>query len=128
MARLRFATVESDSAPPSGQVSLYAKTDNNLYLQNAAGDEYLIFTSGIPGVGGYFVEQFQIDVEELTAKEVILSGNPTQPTRTLLAVDGAGGIAFYGLDFTVTGNTLSWDGTRLDGLLELNDLIQVIYF
>lgn len=128
MARLRFATIASESAPPAGQVSVYAKTDNNLYMQTSAGNEYLIFNSGIPGVGGYNVEQFQIDLSELTAKEVILSSTPTHPTRTLLSVDGGAGLGFYGLDFTVSGNVLSWSGTSLDGLLELNDLIQVIYF
>lgn len=128
MARLRFSTIASEVAPPNGQISLYAKTDNNLYLQTADGDEYLIFNSGIPGVGGYFVEQFEIDLNEASSKSVTLSNAPTQPTRTLLCVDGAGSLGFYGFDFTVDGNTLKWSGNRLDGLLEVGDLIQVIYF
>ena len=48
------------------------------------------------------------------------------PERTLLTPDG-GLNSFYGLDFTVAADVLSWSGLRLDGLLEPGDVLQVIY-
>lgn len=127
MARIRLATIPNDVNPPSGQVSIYAKSDDNLYLRTAPGNEYLIFTSGIPGVGGYKVEQITISAAQEATQAIILNEQPTQPTRTLMFIDGAGS-TFYGLDFTVSGNVLSWAGTRLDGLLAENDLVRLVYF
>jgi len=127
MARIRLATIPTDENPPAGQVAVYAKSDDNLYLRTAPGNEYLIFTSGIPGVGGYQVEQLTISAAQAAAKQIILANTPTQPTRTLLFVDGAAA-TFYGLDFTVSGATLSWNGTRLDQLLAENDLVRIVYF
>lgn len=127
MARIRIATTPDDSAPPSGQVSIYAKSDDNLYLKNSAGSEFLLLTDSTPGVGGYSVEQHSIDLAQYTAKEIELDNSPTQPLRTLLFIDGAPP-AFYGLDYTVSGNVLTWSGTRLDGLLEVSDRVKIVYF
>lgn len=127
MARLRLTKIGGDSAPPSGQVSVYAKTDDNLYLQTDAGNEYQLLNSGTPGVGGYQVEQHEIDPGQLAAKQIVLLDVPTHPSRTLVFIDGAGA-TFQGLDFEVSGNTVSWSGKRLDGLLDLNDRIQIVYF
>ena len=127
MARIRLATTPTDTTPPAGQLSIYAKPDDNLYLKTSAGAEYLIFNDGIPGVGGYEVEQITVSAAQELATEIVLSSTPTQPTRTLLFIDGAPA-TFYGLDFTVTGNVLSWGGTRLDGLLVEDDLVRIVYF
>lgn len=127
MARIRLGQVASESPPPAGQLSIYSKTDDQLYFQNSAGLEFLIANSGSPGFGGYQTEQHLIDMTQLFDKEIILSSAPVYPERTLLLIDGAGS-TFYGVDFTVTGNVLSWESLRLDGLLGLDDRVQIIYF
>lgn len=127
MARIRLGQVASESPPPAGQLSIYSKTDDQLYFQNSAGLECLIAHSGSPGYGGYQTEQHLIDLTQLFDKEIVLSSTPVYPERTLLFIDGAGA-TFYGVDFTVTGNVLSWETLRLDGLLGLDDRVQIIYF
>jgi hypothetical protein len=127
MARIRLGQVVSESAPPSGQISVYAKTDENLYIQTPGGDEFQILTDHTPGVGGYNTEQHIIDLTQFAAKEIELSDTPIYPTRTLFFIDGAGP-TFYGLDFTVSGNVLTWNSLRLDGLIGLDDRVQIVYF
>lgn len=127
MARIRLGQVVSELAPPVGQVSIYSKVDDKLYFQTSGGNEYELFSSGTPGVGGYEVEQHEIDLTQFTTGEIILAETPTHPEKTLLMIDGAGS-CFYGLDFTVSGNVLTWNGLRLDGLIGLDDLVQIIYF
>lgn len=127
MARIRLGQIATESAPPAGQISFYAKTDDNLYFQTGSGDEYQLLNSGTPGVGGYKVEQHLVDLGQLVSKEIELSEIPTHPTMTLVQIEGAGP-TFYGVDFTVSGNVLTWNSLRLDGLLGLNDRVQIIYF
>lgn len=128
MARIRLATTPTTDTPPVGQVSVYAKSDLKLYLKDETGAEYQLLTSGTPGVGGYFVDYYTLDAGEVTAKEIELSGSPTQPTRVLLDIADGGGSRTYLLDYTVSGNVLSWNGLRLDGLLEEGDELRVVWF
>lgn len=128
MARILLATVPTLDTPNVGQVSIYSKADLNLYLKDETGAEYQLLTNATPGVGGYNVDYFVISASEELAKEVELSGTPTSPTKTLLDIAEGGGAQIYSVDFIVSGNTLSWNGTRLDGLLEEGDEIRVIWF
>lgn len=126
MARIRLGQVVSETAPPAGQISVYAKTDDSLYLQTPSGLEKLLIDSSSAAAYGYKVEYFTLDIGDILAKEVILAEAPAFPIKTLLTVDGAP-TSFYTLDFTVGGNVLTWSGTRLDGLLEPGDVLQVVY-
>lgn len=127
MGRIRLGKVASETAPPSGQVSFFAKSDDNLYIKLATGDEFKLVNSGTPGALGYFVEQLEIDPIQALNKEITLADIPSFPEKTLLYVDG-GAPAFYTLDFVVSGNVLSWSGKRLDGLLETGDVVRIVYF
>lgn len=127
MARIRLGKVASETAPPSGQISFYAKTDDNLYVKLATGDEFQLINSGTPGACGYFVEQIELDSTQALNKEITLADAPNFPEKTLLYIDG-GAPAFYTLDFEVTGDVLSWSGKRLDGLLETGDVMRIVYF
>jgi hypothetical protein len=82
---------------------------------------------GPVGFNGYYVEQFLLNEEMVLEKSITLSNAPTHPNRTLVFVDGAGP-TFIGLDFFVIGNRVSWDLMRLDGVLDANDRLQVVYF
>lgn len=127
MARLRLGKIPSETNPPAGQVSFFAKTDDNLYLRLSTGQEFQVINSGTPGACGYYVEQIELDLSQELAKEVQLAVTPNFPEKTLLYIDG-GAPAFYTLDFEVTGDVLSWSSKRLDGLLEQGDVIRVVYF
>jgi hypothetical protein len=48
---------------------------------------------------------------------------PTQPTLTRLSIGGVRHT--YGVDFTVSGSTLTWSGLGLDGILEAGDILQI---
>lgn len=127
MARIWLAHTSTETSPPSGQLSFYAKSDDNFYLKTSQGDEYQIVTNNTPGIGGYEVEQIVITGAQAIAKTVELISAPTNPDKTLLFISG-GGAAFFGIDFTVVGNLVQWDTLALDGLLEAGDRIQVVYF
>lgn len=120
MARIRLETIASSVAPPEGQVAIYAKLDRSLYLQDEAGSEFEIFTSGTPGVGGYEVNYFTLTAEQELAKAIELSGNPVYPTKTLLDISNGGGSQVYDVDFIVEGNILTWDSRRLLMLLPVS--------
>lgn len=72
------------------------------------------------------IENFTITGPVLTAKEVTLAFAPTTPVVTILTPLG-GVQQQYGVDFTITGTTLSWSGLGLDGYFILNDTFSVIY-
>lgn len=127
MGRIRLGKVASETAPPAGQVTFFAKSDDNLYVKLATGDEFQLINSGTPGALGYSVEQIEIDSTQELNKQITLSLTPSFPEKTLLYIDG-GAPAFYTLDFEVTGDVLSWSGKRLDGLLEQGDLVRIVYF
>jgi hypothetical protein len=63
---------------------------------------------------------------EESNKEIILLSTPTDVTKTRFQVDG-GFLGVYGIDFTVSGNVLSWNGLGLDGLLAAGDRVLVTY-
>lgn len=128
MARIRLATIASDDTPPLGQVSVYSKTNKKLYLKDDTGTEYELLTSASPIGSSYLVDYFELDSAQESAKEVTLSDTPTEPTRTVVDVMNGGGALRYGLDFTVSGNTLSWSGGRFDGVLASGDELRVIFY
>jgi len=73
------------------------------------------------------VEEFTLDSTAIvTTKLVTLSQTPINDEDVKLLVYE--GIAQdEGVDYIITGTTLSWNGTPLDGLLEVGDKLQVSY-
>jgi hypothetical protein len=68
-----------------------------------------------------------ITAGEITAKEITLPHTPIVAGETVLDVIG-GCSQEYSVDYTVSGNTLSWNGLALDGVLTAGDILRVIYF
>lgn len=90
---------------------------------------YCIAISGGGGGGGgssIQVEYRTITLLEETAKAITLVNPPLTATGVMLSVIG-GCDQFYGLDFTVSGSTLSWSGLGLDGLLLNGDRVVINY-
>lgn len=71
-------------------------------------------------------EQRTITALEETNKSLTLAQAPLVPNAVILQIQGAP-TQIYGLDYTVSGTTLSWNGLGLDGLLQENDEVSIIY-
>lgn len=89
---------------------------------------YPVVSGGGGGGGGSTieVEYRTITSGEAGTKSLTLSMTPTSPTQVVFGV-GGGGTQIYGTDFTVTGTTLSWSGTALDGILTTGDQVVIQY-
>lgn len=74
----------------------------------------------------YRLEKFTLNAGDIAAKNISLSRTPVSASKTLLIVIG-GSEQDYGVDYTVSGSTLDWNGLTLDGVLESGDKLIVIY-
>lgn len=72
------------------------------------------------------VELRTITSGEAAAKQLTLGSTPTTANYTILQIAGAPS-QFYGADFTVTGNILSWSGLGLDGILDTGDQLTILH-
>lgn len=84
-------------------------------------------------VGGFPIGKSVNDGKTLTItllegdienKRVVLEIEPMQPSSVLVVPFG-GPPQVNGIDYTISGNVLSWDGLGLDGFLEKDEIILV---
>lgn len=80
----------------------------------------------IPRAAKINPEVFLLTQEHIEAKAITLSRVAPFPEFVSLAPRG-GLVQDFGVDFTVEGNILSWDGLGLDGQLEAGDEI-IVHF
>jgi hypothetical protein len=74
------------------------------------------------------VEVVTLLAGDITAKQITLSNTPKTAAQVKLTpLDPAGPAQENGVDFSVSGTTLSWNALGLDGVLEANDKIEVRY-
>lgn len=83
---------------------------------------------GVAGASGspYKVEMITLTPLMITNGELTLAQINSSPSETLLFVDG-GVIQKYGIDFTVSGNVLSWTGLGLETIISSNDVLIIQY-
>lgn len=74
----------------------------------------------------YKVEKFTLLNGDIINKYVTLAATPTTASLVRLVIIN-GLEQDYSTDFTVSGNQVSWNGLGLDGVLEINEKIIVIY-
>jgi hypothetical protein len=72
------------------------------------------------------VEYRTITSGEATAKTLTLSETPSDPTKVKVFAVG-GPVQIYGVDFSVVGDALTWNGLGLDGILDAGDVLVIIY-
>lgn len=77
-------------------------------------------------VNKHYVELFTLNGTDITNGYVTLSETPGVASETTLMVKDAPNM-FYGDDFSVSSNQLTWTGLGLDGILASGDKITVIY-
>lgn len=83
---------------------------------------YIDFSPG--AIGTYRVNKFTLSPTDIANKYVTLTAPPTTPASTVLDVI-SGDSQDYGVDYVVTGSTVSWDGLGLDGVLVAGDKLQI---
>ena len=108
-------TITFTVAPASG-TELYA-----WYISDGTPNSPIIPT------GTNVVIYDTISAGEEISKSFTLVSTPAQPTMVLFDIIG-GTSQHYGVDFTISGNTLSWSGLDLDGVLTENDVVRLQYF
>ena len=85
---------------------------------------YIDFTPSGASGNQYKVDPFTLSPTDISNKYVTLSSTPTDPEKTALNVIG-GDMQEYAVDFTITGNQLSWGSLGLDGALIAGDVLLV---
>jgi len=80
-----------------------------------------------PGAVSEIKELITISAEDQSSKSFALSQTPTTPANLNLFPLGAPK-QIYGIDFTVSGATVSWNGMGLDGFLLEGEQVEVRYF
>lgn len=80
-----------------------------------------------PADGIQAVEYYELDLTDELNKFVTLSNTPSQPSKVILDVIG-GTSQEFSVDFTVSGDQLSWNGLGLDGFLVSGDKLRIYYF
>lgn len=86
--------------------SVWQKIDGSAYVQKT---EFRVISAG-----------------EEAAKQLTLAETPAFYNEVVLHTVG-GSIQFYGDDYTVSGNVLTWNGLDLDGILSDGDRIVIQY-
>ena len=72
------------------------------------------------------VEYVTITAGNEASKSFSLSNTPATASKTVLDIVG-GTSQVFGIDFTVSGSTLSWTGLGLDGILVEDDIARILY-
>jgi len=80
----------------------------------------------ITAAGSRTVDLFTLSSTDISNGYVTLSGTPNVASATELHVKGAPA-QFYGDDYTVSSNQLSWSGLGLDGVLVAGDKLTVVW-
>jgi hypothetical protein len=78
----------------------------------------------VPGTRN--VEYYTLTAPQAAAEQITLGGTPDTASKVILDVIG-GTSQEFGVDYTVSGDVLSWSGLGLDGVLVDGDKLRVIY-
>jgi hypothetical protein len=82
--------------------------------------------AGVAPSGTAKVDTFTLSGTDITNKFVTLSFAPLVAGKSILLVRDAPNM-FFGSDFTITGNQLSWNTLALDGILSIGDNLTAVY-
>lgn len=121
---IRLVSGPAAGTPPPGCIHVYSKADKKLYYKDDTGTEYELGTVQNDAVAN--VEYITFDATAIANKEITLTKTPADVTLVTWDII-YGSSQVYSVDFTVTGNTLSWLGKPLDGILAVGDSCRVTY-
>lgn len=143
MSQLILQKIDEPEAPLVNKISIYAKSDGNVYAKDENGIEMLLSNSEVSllehiaeanphpqyllKTNARKVQYVTIDSLHLTNKKIILDKVPINPQYVQADLKEGGGPLFFGEDFIVVGNELSWDGLELEAIIGFDDKIRIIY-
>jgi hypothetical protein len=116
MSQFIFNKRLTPPTPSSNKVSVYVKTDGELYMKKDSGIEVKV-----SGKSSMKIEARVITAAEADQKFLVLQAIPSEPENISLIIGHGGGTQIKGLGFDISGenNTvLYWDGKALDGFIE----------
>jgi hypothetical protein len=115
----------SDLPTPSdaGNIAIVEETNTLWWYDDSLG--YWVNTSAT--VPTYTKELKTLTSTEVTNATVYLHDTPNASWPVTFSIKNAG-VNLNGLDFTVSGSTLSWRNTDLDGILEDDDEVLIEYY
>lgn len=111
---------------------------NNLVLQESElvydVDQKAFYGGNNVTVGGFLIgsnsgfsyRRIELTAQNITDKFITLPDIPLAPNSVFLTIE-QGIPQINGIDYTVSGNTISWDGLGLDNFLENTDVLLVLY-
>lgn len=93
--------------------------------------EVQYMTNGSPSIvqirTDQVIENRTLSAGEITAKGLTLSYLPVDATKVVVDVRGGPG-QIYGVDYAVSGTSLSWNGYALDGQVIAGDIMRIEYY
>ena len=120
------------AVPLSGySISGSTLTFNAGWIPAAGQTVYVYYiTSGLPSLpsltGTFKIEYITLSPADILAKQISLALTPVAPNEVSLDFYG-GSIGWVGVDFTVVGNLLQWNGLGMDGFVAAGDQIRISY-
>lgn len=112
-----------DNPPAAGKYFLYARQQTFKFM-DSTGTEYTLAGSAVNTV---WVQEI-VTVTEQMILDGQLTLSETPSTGSAVALTPVGGPAqIDSIDFTVSGNVVSWTGMGLDGILESGDKLVFYY-
>lgn len=120
---ITFSRESSNPLLGMGQDGIWFDASGEMHLyQDGVGDTNV--SQSITTGANYLVNRFTLTPTDITNKYVTLSATPSVDSDTILNIIG-GVVQAYGVDFEIIGDTLSWDGLDLDGILSSGDKLVV---
>jgi hypothetical protein len=108
------------ASPIPGVYHFYSLTDGSLWWQTPT-DLY-----PLTAITQWANEVVMLNATQITNKAVNLANTPTVPESVFLIIEGAPP-QIQSRSWDVSGSTLSWAGTDIDGVLEEGDYISIKY-
>ena len=71
-------------------------------------------------------EQFSLDINDVLNGYVTLSRTPLSVDTVSLKLKG-GGSSIYGIDYTVSGDQVTWTSLALEPILAIGDVLEISY-
>ena len=125
MSQFIFNKRLTPPTPDSNKVSVYVKTDVELYLKKDT-----VIEVKVSGRASMKIEDRIITAAEAAQKYIVLQAIPSEPENISLIIGHGGGTQIKGLGFDISGqnnNILYWDGKLLDGFIEEGDVFLLHY-
>jgi hypothetical protein len=121
---IRLVSGPAAGTPPAGCIHIYSKGDKKLYYKDDTGTEYLLGTT--QDINASEVEYVTLNATQITNAQITLANMPIDATKVTLDII-SGSAQIYSVDYTVTGNVLSWSGKPPEAILEVGDSCRITY-